>query len=116
MPVSVKKVQWCNAIQNCQNGQLLLVLDLKVSGYEDVELYQWEMCIQFHSCGASTKIPTVDIGDRVKTFIIKLHKHHGKEKFSVFTEAGKPIELETFPKKAPEIKAFLCYEVDENFK
>eukprot|EP00957_Ditylum_brightwellii_P056656 4294114-Ditylum_brightwellii.AAC.1 len=34
-----------------------------------------------------------------------------KNKFLIFTEAGKAIELETFPKKAPEIKVFLDYEV-----
>eukprot|EP00957_Ditylum_brightwellii_P210521 15365069-Ditylum_brightwellii.AAC.1 len=30
--------------------------------------------------------------------------------FLIFTEAGKAIKLETFPKKAPKIKAFLDYE------
>eukprot|EP00957_Ditylum_brightwellii_P161784 12317915-Ditylum_brightwellii.AAC.1 len=61
-----KKVQWCNTIQNHQNGQPLLVLDPKVAGHEAVELYQWEMCIHFHLCGASTKIPMVDVGDKSK--------------------------------------------------
>eukprot|EP00957_Ditylum_brightwellii_P001061 83974-Ditylum_brightwellii.AAC.1 len=66
MAGSGKKVQWHNAIQNHQNGQSLTVLDLKVAGYKAAELYQWEMCIQFHSHGASTKIPTVDMGDKIK--------------------------------------------------
>eukprot|EP00957_Ditylum_brightwellii_P184025 14018022-Ditylum_brightwellii.AAC.1 len=67
MAGSDKKVQWYNAIQNHQNGQPLPVLDPKVAGYEAVELYQWEMCIQFYSFRASTKIPTVDVGDNSKT-------------------------------------------------
>eukprot|EP00957_Ditylum_brightwellii_P023999 1809760-Ditylum_brightwellii.AAC.1 len=61
-----KKVQWCNTIQNHQNDQPLPVLDPKLAGYEAVELYQWEMCIQFHSLGASMKILMVDIRDKIK--------------------------------------------------
>eukprot|EP00957_Ditylum_brightwellii_P106395 8116825-Ditylum_brightwellii.AAC.1 len=41
---------------------------------------------------------------------------HGKNKFLIFTKAGKVIKQETSPKKAPEIKAFLDYEVCSNFK
>eukprot|EP00957_Ditylum_brightwellii_P073456 5582229-Ditylum_brightwellii.AAC.1 len=48
----------------------------------------------------------MDVGDEVKNFVIKLHETHGKEKFMIFMEARKCIELETFPKKAPEIKTF----------
>eukprot|EP00957_Ditylum_brightwellii_P193957 14770886-Ditylum_brightwellii.AAC.1 len=43
-------------------------------------------------------------GDKIKNIIIKLHETHDKEKFLIFTEASKGIKLETFPKKAPEIK------------
>eukprot|EP00957_Ditylum_brightwellii_P155525 11838360-Ditylum_brightwellii.AAC.1 len=110
MTGSGKKVQWCNAVQIHQNGQPLTVLDPKVAGYEAVELYQWEMHIQFHLRGAPTKIHMADVGDNIKNFIIKLHKMHGKNKFLIFTKAGKVIKLKTFPKKAPEIKAFLDYE------
>eukprot|EP00957_Ditylum_brightwellii_P033671 2551960-Ditylum_brightwellii.AAC.1 len=106
-----QKVQWSNPVQNHQNGQPLLDLDPTVAGYEAIELCQWEMCIQFHLCGASMKIPMVDVGDKIRNVIIKLHKTHGKNKFLIFTEAGKAIELEAFPKKAPEIKAFLDYEI-----
>eukprot|EP00957_Ditylum_brightwellii_P021060 1587019-Ditylum_brightwellii.AAC.1 len=66
MTGSDKEVQWCNVIQNHQNGQPLPVLDPKVAGYEAIELYQWEMCIQFHSHRASMKIPMVDVGDKIK--------------------------------------------------
>eukprot|EP00957_Ditylum_brightwellii_P126290 9628383-Ditylum_brightwellii.AAC.1 len=66
MAASGKRFRLCNTIQNHQNGHPLPVLDPKMAGYEAVELYQWEMCIQFHSCGAFTKIPTVNIGDKVK--------------------------------------------------
>eukprot|EP00957_Ditylum_brightwellii_P184507 14053379-Ditylum_brightwellii.AAC.1 len=62
------------------------------------------------------KIPTVDVGDKVKNFVIKLHETHRKEKFMIFMKAGKYIELETFPKKVPERKIFLDYEVCETFK
>eukprot|EP00957_Ditylum_brightwellii_P136241 10390400-Ditylum_brightwellii.AAC.1 len=73
-----KKVQWRNSIQNNQNGQPLPALDPKVAGYEALELYQWEMCIQFHLRGASKKIPTVEVGDKIKKIVIKLHKTHSK--------------------------------------
>eukprot|EP00957_Ditylum_brightwellii_P003309 250766-Ditylum_brightwellii.AAC.1 len=61
-----KKVQCHNTIQNHQNGQPLPVLDPKVAGYEAIELYQWEMYIQFHLNGASTKISMIGIGDKFK--------------------------------------------------
>eukprot|EP00957_Ditylum_brightwellii_P076566 5819432-Ditylum_brightwellii.AAC.1 len=116
MARSGKKVQWCNAVQNHQNGQSLLVLDPNVASYEAIELCQWEMCIQFHSHRASTEIPTVDKRDKIKKNVIKLHEAHDKGKFLIFTEADKAIKLETFPKKVPEIKAFLDYKVCKNFK
>eukprot|EP00957_Ditylum_brightwellii_P038273 2893921-Ditylum_brightwellii.AAC.1 len=70
MASSTKTVQWYNCLQNHQNGHLLPVLDPKVTGYGVVELFQWEMCLQFHSQGVSTKVSTIDVGDEVKNFII----------------------------------------------
>eukprot|EP00957_Ditylum_brightwellii_P017567 1323650-Ditylum_brightwellii.AAC.1 len=93
-----EKLQWRNAIQNHQNGKPLLVLDPKVKGYEPVKLYQWEMCVQFHLLRASEK------------------EVHRKEKFSMFTENGKFIQLETFTKKATEIKSYLNYAVHKRWK
>eukprot|EP00957_Ditylum_brightwellii_P041206 3119021-Ditylum_brightwellii.AAC.1 len=61
MASSAKTVQWHNGMQNHQNGHLLPVLDPKVTGYEVVELFQWEMCLQFHSRGASMKVPAIDV-------------------------------------------------------
>eukprot|EP00957_Ditylum_brightwellii_P141260 10762504-Ditylum_brightwellii.AAC.1 len=61
------------------------------------------------------KDSTVDVGDKVK----KLSTNYMKcmERIStIFMEAGKHIELETFPKKDPGIKTFLDYEVHEAFK
>eukprot|EP00957_Ditylum_brightwellii_P162116 12342722-Ditylum_brightwellii.AAC.1 len=58
MAPKCKKVQWHNAIQNHQNGEPLPILDLKVKGYGLVELYQWEMCVQFYLQGASEIVPT----------------------------------------------------------
>eukprot|EP00957_Ditylum_brightwellii_P100000 7620801-Ditylum_brightwellii.AAC.1 len=72
MSASAKKVQWCNGVQNHQNGQPLPVLDPKIEGYEFIELYQWEMCVQFCLHGASEKVPTIDVGDKVRNLIVKL--------------------------------------------
>eukprot|EP00957_Ditylum_brightwellii_P034286 2600276-Ditylum_brightwellii.AAC.1 len=116
MTSSAKTVQWHNGVQNHQNGQPLLLLVLKVTGYEAAELFQWEMCLQFHFCGASTKIPTVDVSDVLKNFISWLHETHGRDKFTIFLEAGKRIKIEISPKKAIEIKTFINYEVGENYK
>eukprot|EP00957_Ditylum_brightwellii_P124534 9491253-Ditylum_brightwellii.AAC.1 len=110
MTSSAKTVQWHNGVQNHQNGHPLLVLDPEVTGYEAIELFQWEACLQFHSRGTSMKVLAVDVGDKVKNFIIWLHETHGKDKFTIFLEAGKKIKIETFPKKALEIKTFLNYE------
>eukprot|EP00957_Ditylum_brightwellii_P165030 12564442-Ditylum_brightwellii.AAC.1 len=41
---------------------------------------------------------------------------NGKEKFSVLTEEGKIIQLETFPKKPVEIKSMFKYSVNDHWK
>eukprot|EP00957_Ditylum_brightwellii_P064965 4928422-Ditylum_brightwellii.AAC.1 len=41
---------------------------------------------------------------------------HGKEDFLVFTEDGKIIQLETFPKKPVEIKSLFKYSVKDCWK
>eukprot|EP00957_Ditylum_brightwellii_P175218 13339743-Ditylum_brightwellii.AAC.1 len=78
MAPKAKKVQWCNALQNHQNGKPLPALDPKVKGYEPMKLYQWEMCVQFHLQGASEIVPTTDVGDKIRNLIVKLHKAHKK--------------------------------------
>eukprot|EP00957_Ditylum_brightwellii_P164277 12506927-Ditylum_brightwellii.AAC.1 len=56
-----KHVRWQNGVQNHQNGKPLPLLDPQIKGYKPaVELFQWEMCVQFLSCRASTKHPTSD--------------------------------------------------------
>eukprot|EP00957_Ditylum_brightwellii_P163857 12474366-Ditylum_brightwellii.AAC.1 len=112
----VKKVQWHNGIQNHQNRHPLLALDPNLTGYKAVELFQWEICLQCHSHSASTKVPTVDVGDKVKNFITQIYEIHGKDTFTIFLEAGKRIELKTFPKKALEIQTFLNYAARETYK
>eukprot|EP00957_Ditylum_brightwellii_P016673 1253241-Ditylum_brightwellii.AAC.1 len=77
-------LKWQNAVQNHQNGEPLPNLDLAINGYEPCELYQWEMCVQFHSCGASTLKHTSDIGKKIKCLLVKLQETHGKDKFSLF--------------------------------
>ena len=42
-----KHVKWQNGVQNHQNGEPLPVLDPQIEEYDPVELYQWEMCVQF---------------------------------------------------------------------
>eukprot|EP00957_Ditylum_brightwellii_P092282 7026112-Ditylum_brightwellii.AAC.1 len=66
-----KHVKWQNGVQNHQNGELL-VLDPQIKGYDPVESYQWEMCVQLLLCGASTKHPTPDVQDKLKSLVIKL--------------------------------------------
>eukprot|EP00957_Ditylum_brightwellii_P105301 8027434-Ditylum_brightwellii.AAC.1 len=78
----------------------------KVKGYEPVEHYQWEMCVQFHSQGASENVPTTDTGEKIRNLIMKSHKEHGKD-FLMFTKDNKLIQLKIFPKKVLEIKKFL---------
>eukprot|EP00957_Ditylum_brightwellii_P064791 4916331-Ditylum_brightwellii.AAC.1 len=49
-------------------------MDPQIKGYDPVELYQLEMCVQFLSCGATTKHPTSDVQDKLKSLVIKLHE------------------------------------------
>eukprot|EP00957_Ditylum_brightwellii_P056689 4296283-Ditylum_brightwellii.AAC.1 len=95
MSTSAKKVHWHNGVQNHQNVQLLLVLDPKIDGYETIQLYQWEMCVQFHSQGASEKGPMVDVGDKIRSMIVKLQETYRKEKLLMFSKDGKLIQMET---------------------
>eukprot|EP00957_Ditylum_brightwellii_P185746 14141988-Ditylum_brightwellii.AAC.1 len=55
-----KRVKWQNGVQNHQYVKPLPVLDTQIKGYKPVELFQWEMCVQFLPRGASTKHPTSD--------------------------------------------------------
>eukprot|EP00957_Ditylum_brightwellii_P150161 11435017-Ditylum_brightwellii.AAC.1 len=62
-----KHIKWQNGVKNHQNGKLLPVLDPEIEGYDPVELYQWKMCVQFSSRGASTKHLTPNIQDKLKS-------------------------------------------------
>eukprot|EP00957_Ditylum_brightwellii_P021966 1656861-Ditylum_brightwellii.AAC.1 len=53
-----KHVKWQNGVQSNQNGKLLPILEPQIEGYKPVELFQWEMCVQFSSRVASKKHPT----------------------------------------------------------
>eukprot|EP00957_Ditylum_brightwellii_P131920 10059455-Ditylum_brightwellii.AAC.1 len=92
-----KHVKWQHGAQNYQNGEPLPALDPQIKGYDLVELYQWEMCVQFLSRGASMKHPMSDVRDKLKSLVIKLQEAHGREKFSLSTEKGLRIKIETFP-------------------
>eukprot|EP00957_Ditylum_brightwellii_P099399 7571994-Ditylum_brightwellii.AAC.1 len=71
-----KLIKWHNAVKNHQNGALLPVLDPQIERYEPVELFQWEMCIQFSSRGVSMKNPMSDVRDKIKSLVIKLQEMH----------------------------------------
>eukprot|EP00957_Ditylum_brightwellii_P015696 1183555-Ditylum_brightwellii.AAC.1 len=76
MQLSAKHVQWQDCVQKHQNGEPLPVLYPNVNGYESIELYQLKICMQFHSRGASDKVPTLDVGDKIKNFIMKFQEMH----------------------------------------
>eukprot|EP00957_Ditylum_brightwellii_P178195 13572778-Ditylum_brightwellii.AAC.1 len=104
-------LKWQNPVQNHQNGEPLPVLDLAIKGYKPCELYQWEMCVQFHSCGASMQKHTSGIGKKIKSLLVKLQETNGKDKFSLFSKKGKPVVIETLPKKPEEVHALVDYSV-----
>eukprot|EP00957_Ditylum_brightwellii_P073967 5620501-Ditylum_brightwellii.AAC.1 len=106
-----KHVKWHNGVQNHQNGKPLPLLDPQIEGHEPVELFQWEMCVQFSWCGALTKHPTSDVRDKLKSLIIKLQEMHRKEKFLLFTEKGERIKIKIFPAKAMEVYGLFNYTV-----
>eukprot|EP00957_Ditylum_brightwellii_P006532 495048-Ditylum_brightwellii.AAC.1 len=74
------------------------------------------MCVKFHLQGASEKGPMTDVGDKIRSLIVKLQETHRKEKLSMFTEDGKMIQLETFLKKAMEIKSYFNCVVHDRWK
>eukprot|EP00957_Ditylum_brightwellii_P127764 9743456-Ditylum_brightwellii.AAC.1 len=108
-----KHVKWKNGVQNHQNSKLLPVLDPQIEGYDPAELYQWKMHVQFLSCGGSTKHPTSDVRDKLKSLVIKLQEAHGKEKFLLFMEKGVRIKIKTFPAKAVDVQQQFEYIVRE---
>eukprot|EP00957_Ditylum_brightwellii_P072571 5514780-Ditylum_brightwellii.AAC.1 len=62
------------------------------------------MCVQFLLRGASTKHPTSDVKDKLKSLVNKLQEAHAKDKFLLFTEKGVMIKIETFPAKAVDVQ------------
>eukprot|EP00957_Ditylum_brightwellii_P080826 6148352-Ditylum_brightwellii.AAC.1 len=81
MPNSAMLQQWHSNPVNHQNGVALLVLDLKLNGYEITELYQREMCVQLSAQGATSNYPVNKIGNRVKHLLLKLVETHGDNTF-----------------------------------
>eukprot|EP00957_Ditylum_brightwellii_P159108 12109417-Ditylum_brightwellii.AAC.1 len=71
------------------------------------------MCVQFLSCGASTKHPTSDVRDKLKNLVIELQDAHGREKLLLFTEKGVRIKVKTFPANAVNIHRLFEYIVRE---
>eukprot|EP00957_Ditylum_brightwellii_P141975 10816273-Ditylum_brightwellii.AAC.1 len=106
-----KHVKWQNGVQNYQNGKRLPVLVPQIKGYDPVELYQLEMCVQFLSHRASTKHPMSDLRDKLKSLVIKLQEVHGREKFLLFMENEERIKIETFPANAVDLQRLFEYTV-----
>eukprot|EP00957_Ditylum_brightwellii_P042790 3240018-Ditylum_brightwellii.AAC.1 len=58
---------------------------------------------------ASTKYPTSDVRDKLKTLIIKLQEMHKKGKFLLFTEKGKRSKIKTLSAKAADVHGLFNY-------
>eukprot|EP00957_Ditylum_brightwellii_P025429 1923195-Ditylum_brightwellii.AAC.1 len=67
------------------------------------------MCVQFSSRRASTKHPTSDVKDKLKSLVIKLQEAHEKEKFSLFMEKGVRVKIKTFPANAVDAQQQFKY-------
>eukprot|EP00957_Ditylum_brightwellii_P179778 13694710-Ditylum_brightwellii.AAC.1 len=52
-----KCIKWQNGVQNQQNSEPLPVLDPQIEGYKLVELFQWEMCVQFCHAACQQNTP-----------------------------------------------------------
>eukprot|EP00957_Ditylum_brightwellii_P074078 5628886-Ditylum_brightwellii.AAC.1 len=57
-----------------------------------------------------------DVGDKIRSMIVKLQETHRKEKSSIFTEEGEMIQSKTLPKKAIEIKSYFNYMAHDRWK
>ena len=56
----------------------------------------------------------VEIGNKIKSHIIKLQGVHGKDKILTFNEKGNMIKIKMLPKIAADTKALLRYEITES--
>eukprot|EP00957_Ditylum_brightwellii_P060210 4573270-Ditylum_brightwellii.AAC.1 len=108
-----KHAKWLYCLQNYQNDKPLPVLDPQIEGYDSVEFYQWEICVHFLSQGVSTKHPLSDVQNKLKSLVNKLQEAHGREKFSLLTEKGDRIKIETFPANAVDVQRMFEYTVHE---
>eukprot|EP00957_Ditylum_brightwellii_P066441 5043941-Ditylum_brightwellii.AAC.2 len=81
-----KQVKWQYVIINLQDREALSSLHHKIEGYKTVELYQWELNIQFFARGTTSTIPTAEVGNKVKHLLLKLHEADRKKNFTAFRE------------------------------
>eukprot|EP00957_Ditylum_brightwellii_P081045 6164211-Ditylum_brightwellii.AAC.1 len=72
------------------------------------------MCVQFFTQGATNQTPIAGIGNKVKHLLLKLQEANGTNKFTMYNEEEKKLNVEISPKKAPDIKVLLNYEVKES--
>eukprot|EP00957_Ditylum_brightwellii_P107650 8212550-Ditylum_brightwellii.AAC.1 len=86
-------------MQNHQNDEPLPVLNPQIEGYKPVELYQWKICVQFYSRGALTKYAMADVGDKIKSLVIKLQEFMKKTKFCCSQRKEQGSSLKLSPKK-----------------
>eukprot|EP00957_Ditylum_brightwellii_P041583 3149852-Ditylum_brightwellii.AAC.1 len=76
MPDSATMPQWRLNLVNCQNNIALPLIHPKLKGYEIIELYQWEICVQLTVQGAMNNTPVNEIGNKVKHLMLKLEETH----------------------------------------
>eukprot|EP00957_Ditylum_brightwellii_P092917 7074873-Ditylum_brightwellii.AAC.2 len=94
MMIGKTVLKWCNAVQNHQNGEPLPVLGPAIEGYEPFELFWWEMCVQFHSCRASTLKHTADVSKKIK-------------------KKGKCVLIKTFSNQPDKVHALVDHSVKD---
>eukprot|EP00957_Ditylum_brightwellii_P041896 3173193-Ditylum_brightwellii.AAC.1 len=82
-----------------QGGKALPNLEHSFEGYDPTDIFQWELSIQMWAHGATSLTNINEVGNKVRTVLMKLQSAHGKANFEMFNEKYKFIELKTFPRR-----------------
>eukprot|EP00957_Ditylum_brightwellii_P026707 2020079-Ditylum_brightwellii.AAC.1 len=67
-----------------------------------------------YTCGVQSLTDINEVDQKLQKLLSKLQTAYGKSNFKLFTEKHERLKLETFPKKANEVKNFLDYELLAN--
>eukprot|EP00957_Ditylum_brightwellii_P031978 2424446-Ditylum_brightwellii.AAC.1 len=65
-----------------------------------MEWFQWELNVQLLAKGASQHNAANEVGNKVKSLLIKLIVTHGNDNINVFSNTRHRLEVENFPKTA----------------